>query len=165
MITKALNMAAEAHLGQERRGSGHPYIVHPVTVAFLLAKYKTSKHLEELTVACILHDCPEDTKLQLDKIRDEFGPMVYEIVSELTSDPAEIERIGKHEHIKQKCIKISSYSLTCKLCDRLGNIMDGPTDNYLKHTTKLMYYILDNRKVSRTQKRIILDILEITEKK
>lgn len=163
MIVEALGLAAEAHRNQERRGTGLPYIIHPVTVAFLLGKYKVSKHQEELTTACILHDCPEDTKLQHDEIHRRFGPMVASLVFELYSDPAEVKKVGKNEYLKKKCVAMSSYGLTLKLCDRLGNIMDGPTEKYLQDTVELMHHIIRNRKVTKTQQKIIDDILEIAE--
>lgn len=161
-IIKALNMAAEAHRNQERRGTGLPYIIHPVTISYLLGKYKVSKYQEELTIAVILHDCPEDTKLTIEEITKIFGMMVGGLVFELTSDLAEIERLGKNQYLMTKGVHMSSYGLTLKLLDRLGNIMDGPTDQYLIDTTAMVKHIMRYRKVTKTQQRIIDDILVIT---
>lgn len=38
-FTRALALAAGAHEGQARKGTGIPYIVHPVGVAALVARY------------------------------------------------------------------------------------------------------------------------------
>ena len=165
MIIKALNIAAEAHRNQERRGTKLPYIIHPVTVSFLLAKYKTSKYLEELSCASILHDCIEDTTLTFDDINNSFGPMVASLVFELTSDTDIIKEVGKNRYLMTKMTGMSSYGLTLKLCDRLANIMDGPSDQYQIDTTNLVKHIRKNRKLTKTQKRIIKDILKITKAK
>lgn len=39
IIQKAINVASEKHLGQERKADGLLYIVHPFTIAWLLSNY------------------------------------------------------------------------------------------------------------------------------
>ena len=159
LIIKAINMAAEAHRDQFRRGSKLPYIIHPVTVLALLNHFKISKHQEELSIAAILHDCVEDTSLTLDQIHDEFGDMVVGLVKGLTSDPEQLMVMGKSAYLEQKMIYIlTSYELTLKLLDRLANIMDNPTDGYCSDTLKLLKALSKKRKLSKTQKRIVKEI-------
>jgi (p)ppGpp synthase/HD superfamily hydrolase len=124
LLIKAVQFAGEKHKGQYRRESGLPYVIHPITVAFLLAENKESKKLEELMVAALLHDTLEDTDATFEEIAREFTPMVASLVLELTSDPEEIEEIGKNEYLTKKMVGMSSYALVIKLADRLSNIMD-----------------------------------------
>lgn len=162
LLLKAINFATAKHEGQFRRNSGDPYITHPLLVSYLVAKYKGhSKNLEELLCAALLHDTIEDTNTTYEELLKEFTPLVAQLVLELTSDDECIKQIGKNEHLKAKCVKISSYGLTMKLIDRLSNVSDGPRENYLRDTIDLVLHIQNNRKTNKTQIRIINDILEV----
>ena len=159
LIVKALNFAAEKHKGQERRGSGLPYVIHPIIVAHLLGKYKKSKHLEELQVASLLHDVLEDTECTYIEIEREFGPLVASIVMELTSDTERIREIGKNEYLKQKMIKMSKYAFVVKLIDRFSNILDKPSEKYVLNTLDMMEFLRMHREdITDTQLKIITDI-------
>ena len=72
MIEKAYEIAFNAHKEQKRR-SGEPYIIHPVSVAIILAELELDK---ETIAAGILHDVVEDTVLTLDEITEMFGSEV-----------------------------------------------------------------------------------------
>lgn len=160
LVVRAINFAAEKHKGQERRGSGLPYVTHPIIVSHLIAKYKSnSKHLEELQCAALLHDTLEDTECTYTEIEREFGPLVAAIVIELTSDDEIIKTIGKNEYLKTKMIKMSKYAFILKLIDRLSNVCDKPSDKYVKDTIELMEYIKANRiDLTNRQSSIIIDI-------
>lgn len=159
MILKAIKFATKKHKGQKRKVSGEDYITHPILVSYLLPKYKKSKKMEELIVACILHDVIEDTKTSYNEILKNFGPLVTNLVMELTSDKEEIKKIGKNEYLKKKLIGISSYALTIKLVDRLANISDYPTEKYKQDTKELLDFLVKNRKINQTQQKIVIDIL------
>ncbi len=159
MILKAIKFATKKHKGQKRKVSGEDYITHPILVSYLLPKYKKSKKMEELIVACILHDVIEDTKTSYNEILKNFGPLVTNLVMELTSDKEEIKKIGKNEYLKKKLIGISSYALTIKLVDRLANISDYPTEKYKQDTKDLLDFLVKNRKINQTQHKIVIDIL------
>ncbi len=161
MIVKAILFASEKHNGQIRRESGLPYVTHPIIVSELLRKYKTSKKLETLIVASLLHDILEDTETDFVEIATAFSPMVASLVLELTSDNEEIQRIGKNEYLKRKLLGLSSYGLVIKLVDRLSNVLDNPTEKYKKATIELMDFIANERKLSKTHKKIVKDILEV----
>ncbi len=161
--------------GTHKRRTGCPYIVHPMIVSELVRNYKSSKNLDELIIAALLHDVLEDcvgyeendseeereVKLNIVKkeILNKFGPMVLAIVIELTSDDKLIAQMGKNRFLIEKMILMSSYALVVKLCDRLSNIMDEPKPKYLEDTKLMMLEILERRpKLSKTHRRIIKDI-------
>ena len=59
VITRAFNMAKEAHKGARRR-SGEPYIMHPLAVARIVSK---EIGLGSTSIsASLLHDVVEDTE-------------------------------------------------------------------------------------------------------
>lgn len=157
-IHEAIRFADKCHKGQFRKGNGLPYITHPIAVSYLLARYKASKHLEELIIASILHDVLEDTSATHVQLAKKFGPMVASIVSELTNDPVQIAQMGKLDYQTKKVLGISSYALVCKLVDRLHNISDGPSKKMVIDTVELMARLKKGRKLSKTQQRIVTDI-------
>ena len=69
-----------AHDGQTRK-SGEPYIVHPIIVAFRLAKLKMPA---DLIAAALLHDTVEDCGIEIDDIRNHFGTAVATLVDGVT---------------------------------------------------------------------------------
>ena len=80
MLEAAYRVAEEAHQGQVRL-SGEPFIEHPLAVAQIL----TDLRLDTTTLAAaLLHDTVEDTPVTLERLRDEFGDDVAEIVDGLT---------------------------------------------------------------------------------
>jgi (p)ppGpp synthase/HD superfamily hydrolase len=163
IVEMALEFATTKHFGQVRKVTGNPYISHPIHVAGLLPKYKTSKRMDELKVACLLHDTIEDTDTTLSEITSLFGSFVASLVEELTSDNKEIKRVGKVVYLKNKMVGMSSYGLTLKLLDRLSNISDAPKPSYVEDTIDMMKFIFENRKINATQARIMTDILTICE--
>ena len=76
--------AAHGSIGQTRKYSGAPYIVHPREVREILLKFSTTPVSLEQEAASLLHDTVEDTPVTLDQVRDEFGDVVAELVSWLT---------------------------------------------------------------------------------
>jgi (p)ppGpp synthase/HD superfamily hydrolase len=165
MVQLALEFATVKHQGQVRKVSGVPYVTHPIHVAELLTQYKQSKRIDELKVACLLHDTLEDTNTTLSEIISKFGSLVGNLVNELTSDTTEIQRVGKVVYLKHKMVGMSSYGLTLKLLDRLSNISDSPKTSYIEDTVDMMNFIFENRQVNRTQYKIINDILTICKEK
>lgn len=160
MILKAIKFIDKKHSGQVRKGSGIPYATHPIAASYLLAHYKKSKRLEELIVATLLHDTLEDTDTSFVEIATEFTPLVASLVLELTNDPVAIEKMGKLEYQKKKLVGMSNYGLLIKLVDRLHNISDNPTEKMVNDTIDLITYLNGNRKLTKTQDRIVLDIVD-----
>ena len=57
MVDKAVRFAAKAHEGQFRKGTGRPYIVHPLEVKDIVSGMTED---EEVISAAVLHDTIED---------------------------------------------------------------------------------------------------------
>ncbi len=81
-ITKAYEYAKQLHEGQYRK-SGEEYICHPVAVAEIVAGLELDT---DSICAALLHDTLEDCadKIDIEKIKKEFGPQVAELVDGLT---------------------------------------------------------------------------------
>ncbi len=63
------------------RGTGEPYITHPLQVAYILAEM----HLDSETIeAALLHDTIEDTAATNDDITKLFGPTIAHLVEGVT---------------------------------------------------------------------------------
>lgn len=80
MIAKAYQYAKDLHQGQYRQ-SGEPYVMHPLTVAYILA----DMHADCDTIcAGLLHDTLEDTKITKEEIEENFNPSVAKLVNGVT---------------------------------------------------------------------------------
>jgi guanosine-3',5'-bis(diphosphate) 3'-pyrophosphohydrolase len=77
-IEQALRVATAGHAGQERKGSGVPYVEHVVAVAWILDRAGFN---EDVVIAGLLHDLIEDTPTTLDDIRSRFGQIVADLVA------------------------------------------------------------------------------------
>lgn len=92
LIRKALNFSAKAHgsvknddgsIGQKRKGTDIPYIVHPVEVCQILRENGCSANVQ---IAGLLHDCIEDTEVTADLIEKEFGKEIRQLVESESED-------------------------------------------------------------------------------
>ncbi len=80
LLRHAYVFAANRHQGQVRR-SGESYLVHPLTVAWILADME----LDEVAIAVgLLHDLLEDTETSAEELEEEFGADVARLVNALT---------------------------------------------------------------------------------
>jgi (p)ppGpp synthase/HD superfamily hydrolase len=78
---RALEFATRAHIGQTRKYTGDPYIVHPVAVAELV---KSVPHDDAMLAAALLHDVVEDCGVTVAELRNRFGRDVAGLVWWLT---------------------------------------------------------------------------------
>lgn len=163
LVIKAFLFANERHSGQTRRGTNIPYVMHPLAVSYIVTEFKTSKHLSELIAAALLHDLLEDTDTTAEEISEHFTPLVASLVVELTSDRKAILQIGKFCYLKEKLLVLSDYALYIKLADRLHNISDNPTNKTLSDTSLLITHLIENRKLTLSQLRLIHNIVQVLE--
>ncbi len=80
VITRACDFALRAHAGQQR-ASGEPYFQHSLAVANILAELRLD---HETLAAAILHDVAEDTSIEPEQIRVEFGDTIARLVDGVT---------------------------------------------------------------------------------
>src|ERR1700755_1115764 len=98
--TTALRFARRVHLGQHRKPAGEQFVDHPIAVADLLSD---SGYDGALIPAAYLHDTVEKTDVELEEIRERFGPQVATLVDFLSEDPA-IEGYGPRKRALRKRI-------------------------------------------------------------
>jgi guanosine-3',5'-bis(diphosphate) 3'-pyrophosphohydrolase len=123
LINKAYVYASRMHEGQ-RRKSGDPYFIHPVSVAHIIA----DMHLDGASVcAALLHDVVEDTIATEGDIASLFGPEIAFLVDGVT-------KLGKINFISKEDQQAESFRkmliamardirvLLVKLADRLDNM-------------------------------------------
>ena len=80
LVEKAYRVAYDSHAGQMRK-SGEPYIIHPLSVAIILAELELDK---ETIAAGLLHDVLEDTIMTEQEMEAEFGKEVVLLVDGVT---------------------------------------------------------------------------------
>jgi (p)ppGpp synthase/HD superfamily hydrolase len=77
----ALGYASALHHGQRRKGSGAPYITHPLAVAAIVGQYGGD---EDQAIAALLHDVIEDCGVTREAIAARYGERVAAIVDACT---------------------------------------------------------------------------------
>lgn len=130
MISKAYNVAGEAHRDQLRK-SGEPYIIHPLNVAIILAELELDK---ETIVAGLLHDVVEDTVMTEEDLEREFGHDVALLVDGVTKlekiplsaggDRPDVKLEMQAENLRKMFLAMAKdiRVIMIKLADRLHNM-------------------------------------------
>lgn len=135
LIMKAYNLANEKHK-EQKRGSGEPYIIHPLNVAYILADIG----LDDSTIcAALLHDVVEDTDVTDAGLRREFSDEIADMVAGVTKlskiqfatvEEQQVEDYRKMFLAMGKDIRV----ILIKLADRLHNMR---TLKYLKRERQI----------------------------
>ncbi len=123
LLRRAYIYSAKAHKDQVR-ASGEPYLIHPLSVAAILADMK----MDVATVSTgLLHDVVEDTLASTDDISKVFGEEVANLVDGVTK----ISNLGKKskkeaqaENLRKMILAMTSdiRVVLVKLADRLHNL-------------------------------------------
>jgi (p)ppGpp synthase/HD superfamily hydrolase len=189
-FTRAVDYARIAHATQVRKGSGIPYLYHPLAVASLVIEFGGN---EDQAIAGLLHDVVEDCgQAHAAIIREQFGDEVAAIVEACTDGTAE----GKASHsdpqakrkdwMRRKLAYIahlndaSDNTLLVSACDKLHNAraivqdLEAGHDVFERFTGKrdgtLAYYyslakLFDERRVpsARPFIAVVQRMLELAE--
>jgi GTP pyrophosphokinase len=123
VLRRAYIFSAREHKDQMRQ-SGEPYLIHPLSVAGILAEMK----MDVATVSTgFLHDVVEDTLTTTETIREYFGEEIAQLVEGVTK----ISNLGKVSKEEQQAESIRKMVLAMvkdlrvvivKLADRLHNM-------------------------------------------
>ncbi|MBQ7625204.1 MAG: bifunctional (p)ppGpp synthetase/guanosine-3',5'-bis(diphosphate) 3'-pyrophosphohydrolase, partial [Clostridia bacterium] len=136
-IRRAYDCAKKAHEGQLRK-SGEPYIVHPVETAKILFQLGMDP---DTIVAGLLHDCIEDTVIDFDRVKKEFGESVALLVDGVTKlghivynsrEEEQMEDLRKMFLAMAKDIRV----IIIKLADRLHNMRTNQYWDPVKRSEK-----------------------------
>jgi GTP diphosphokinase / guanosine-3',5'-bis(diphosphate) 3'-diphosphatase len=123
LITHAFRFAERAHQGQQRR-SGEDFIHHPFGVAKIAAELR----LDEQTIAAaLLHDVVEDTEVDLEELRGEFGDEIAQLVdgvTKLTRVHFQSREHAQAENYRKMVVAMAQdvRVILIKLADRLHNL-------------------------------------------
>ena len=148
MREKALEFATQAHKGQVRKGTGLPYITHPIAVAdialqteSLIERYSSKSHKDEIVetlyVVAILHDTLEDCEsVTYDTLEESFGKSIATYVSLLTKQKGDsyLDSILR--------IKRCDIATAVKIADLTHNMSDLP-EGTQKDKYRLAKYLLE----------------------
>ncbi|MCR5198638.1 MAG: RelA/SpoT family protein [Prevotella sp.] len=124
LITKAFNVARQAHKGV-RRLSGEPYIMHPIAVAQIVC---SEIGLGSTSIcSALLHDVVEDTDYTVEDIENMFGSKIAQIVDGLTKISGGIfgeQASAQAENFKKLLLTMSEdiRVILIKIADRLHNM-------------------------------------------
>lgn len=168
LVSKAIILATFWHNKQKRKDGKTPYISHPLAVATISRFYDyhpDGMTPEEVYAAACLHDVLEDCAVSVERLRDYFPKVVVDTVVELTNDRDRIKKSGKVRYLQEKMANMSDGAFFIKLCDRLHNISENPTDEYLVATVNIINYIWVNRDIRRPLIPLMSKILDTAGKK
>src|SRR4051794_13784992 len=125
LIARAFSFAADAHEGQQRR-SGEDFVLHPWGAAKICAQLQLD---DETIAAALLHDVVEDTDVELEDVRAEFGEEIAKLVEGVTKltrvrfqsrEQAEAENYRKLIIAMAEDVRV----ILIKLADRLHNLRE-----------------------------------------
>ncbi len=122
-VYRAYLFSAEAHDGQMRK-SGEAYIFHPLAAAYILAQMQMDT---ETLCAALLHDVIEDTNITKEKLANEFGKPIAELVdgvSKLSSIQFETREHAQAASFQKMLLAMNRdiRVIIVKLADRLHNL-------------------------------------------
>src|SRR2546428_2566305 len=125
LIRRAFLFAANAHEGQQRR-SGEDFVLHPWGAAKICAELRLD---DETSAAALLHDVVEDTDVELEGVRAEFGDEVAKLVegvTKLTRVQFQSREQAEAENYRKLIVAMAAdvRVILIKLADRLHNLRE-----------------------------------------
>ncbi len=149
MVDRARVFATAAHaaVGQKRKWTNEPYIVHPEEVARIVATVPGAT--EEMIAAAWLHDVVEDTGIEVTDIWREFGSIVASYVHWLTNPSKKEDGNRKtRKAIDREYIRNAPAEVkTIKLADLISNC-----SSVMQHDESFARVYLE-------EKRLMLEVL------
>ena len=146
IVYKAQVFATAAHhaVGQRRKYTNEPYIVHPADVVNIIQT--NVGYTDNMLAAAWLHDTVEDTGVTIDVIEYEFGKEIAELVGWLTdvSKPEDGNRAVRKAIDREHSAMAPAEAQTVKLADLISNsksITEHDPDfavTYLKEKRELL---------------------------
>ena len=122
LVLKATQFAALKHCDQRRKDGKTPYIIHPISVAMILAEIGSIEDLEILSAA-LLHDTLEDTDTSAHELDKIFGSRVRIIVEELTDNDMLTFSQRKQMQI-DNAPYLSKDATLVRIADKISNVSD-----------------------------------------
>ena len=140
-------MAAHAAVGQKRKYTGEPYIVHPAEVAKIVASVEGATY--DMIAAAWLHDVVEDTGCTFTDIHMAFGIDIATMVGWLTdvSKPEDGPRWYRKKLDREHTAQAPAEVQTIKLADLISN-----SRSIMAHDPKFA-------KVYLEEKRMLLEVM------
>ena len=122
-IGRAYRLAEEMHR-EQRRSSGEPYIIHPLSVAAILVGLGMDT---ESVMAGLLHDVVEDTDCTLEEIAKEFGrdvALLVDGVTKLGKIPYSSREEQQAENLRKMLMAMAEdiRVIIIKFADRMHNL-------------------------------------------
>lgn len=145
LIDKAKDVAQQAHMGQTRRVSKQPYIIHPFRVFQTLVSMGFNKDIQ---LVGLLHDVYEDAKNKKyteDVIKSKFGNTIWIFVKLLSHD----NTVDYNSYVLTLA-KRSETALIVKLVDMYENLLDSPSEKQKNKYINAIKYLLKNKIIINT---------------
>ena len=140
-------MAAHAAVGQKRKYTGEPYIVHPAEVASIVASVPGST--PDMVAAAWLHDVIEDTGCTFTDVHMAFGIDIATLVGWLTdvSKPEDGNRAKRKAMDREHTAQAPAEAQTIKLADLISN------------SRSIMQHDPEFAKTYLAEKRMLLEVM------
>lgn len=119
LVEKAIEFAVIKHAGQMRKGTSIPYIMHPISVGFIL---KDARQSDEVIAAGILHDTLEDTDTTEDELLNVFGNTILQLVKEASEPDKGLSWELRKQHTINGLSEKTVDNLYVIVADKLHNL-------------------------------------------
>ncbi|QQS61406.1 MAG: HD domain-containing protein [Candidatus Moraniibacteriota bacterium] len=162
-IQKAIRFALKTHevyQKQRRKGKDIPYIIHPLTVGFLLSQAQAR---EEVVIAGILHDTIEDSpdykKVNKDLIAERFGEEVAFLVYSVTENDRNLSWDERKKEALEHIQTFSKDSLLVKSADVIANVSELLADIFKDGDVVFERFSVSKEKTLNHMRKTIASLL------